>query len=68
MTELYTDTGSMCLTKHGEQLCGDHIEFRLSDRVSICVLADGLGSGVKANILATLTSQILAKNPAPHNW
>lgn len=60
MTELYTDTGSMCLTKHGEQLCGDHIEFRLSDRVSICVLADGLGSGVKANILATLTSQILA--------
>ena len=60
MIELYTDAGSMSLTKHTEQLCGDHIEFRLSDRVSICVLADGLGSGVKANILATLTSQILA--------
>ncbi len=60
MIELYTDAGSMSLTKHGEQLCGDHIEFRLDERVSICVLADGLGSGVKANILATLTSQILA--------
>ena len=60
MIKLYTDTGSMALTKHGEQLCGDHVEFRLDDHVSICVLADGLGSGVKANILATLTSQILA--------
>ena len=60
MHELYTDTGCMTLTKFGEQLCGDHIEFRLDDHVSICVLADGLGSGVKANILATLTSQILA--------
>ena len=60
MNNLFTDTGSMSLIKRGEQLCGDHIEFRVDDHVTICVLADGLGSGVKANILATLTSQILA--------
>ena len=60
MNDLYTDTGSMSLIKRSEQLCGDHIEFRIDDHVTICVLADGLGSGVKANILATLTSQILA--------
>lgn len=60
MNDLYTDMGSMSLTKYTEQLCGDKIEFRMNDHTSICVLADGLGSGVKANILATLTSQILA--------
>ncbi len=58
--DLYTDAGCMMLTKTGEQLCGDKVVFRHSDRTSICVLADGLGSGVKANILATLTAEILA--------
>lgn len=58
---LCADIGYMSLNHAGEQLCGDHIEIAGQDGdSSVIVLADGLGSGVKANILSTLTARILS--------
>lgn len=56
--KLYYEWGTRQLYKHGEELSGDSITVsRHSDSVTLA-LSDGLGSGVKANILATLTTRI----------
>lgn len=61
MNNLCTDIGYYSLNKSGEQLCGDHIDVvEQNGRETIVVLADGLGSGVKACILSTLTSKIIS--------
>ncbi len=57
---LFFEIGSSQLIKHGEELCGDSVITRNSPEGAVIIMSDGLGSGVKANILSTLTSTILS--------
>ena len=61
MNDLCAEIGYKSINHFGEELCGDHIEtIENPDGSTVVVLADGLGSGVKASILSTLTSKIIS--------
>jgi len=57
--KLFYEWGTKQLQKKGEELCGDNVAVaRHADYVTLA-LSDGLGSGVKANILSILTTRIV---------
>ena len=61
MNDLCADIGYKSINHFGEQLCGDHVDIiETGDDSTVVVLSDGLGSGVKASILSTLTSKIIS--------
>jgi hypothetical protein len=58
---LFIESGGANICKHREILCGDSLAVSPMDTGKLMVLSDGLGSGVKANILATLTTGIATR-------
>ncbi|HEX8927019.1 MAG TPA: SpoIIE family protein phosphatase [Terriglobales bacterium] len=62
----FVEIGTYMVPKHGQHIAGDIFlsqKLREEDR-TVSVLSDGLGSGVKANVLATLTATMALRYTA----
>ncbi|HUT90429.1 MAG TPA: PP2C family protein-serine/threonine phosphatase [Thermoguttaceae bacterium] len=58
---VFYEFGLKQMNKKREELCGDSVVFSAMPDWATLVLSDGLGSGVKANILSTLTTRIATR-------
>lgn len=56
--KVFYEFGLRQMNKKGEELCGDSVDFSLQTEQATLVFSDGMGSGVKASILSTLTTRI----------
>ena len=58
--DLFIEMEAAQFTKTGQAACGDDVRFLTVERENrhLCALSDGLGSGVKANVLATMTTSM----------
>ena len=59
--KVFYEFGLRQINKKREELCGDSVEFTLRPESATLVFSDGLGSGVKASILSTLTTRIATR-------
>lgn len=60
MNNYFIEIGNKSIQKNGQQVCGDVFMSRKlqEEGRSVAVLSDGLGSGIKANVLATMTASM----------
>ena len=63
MNDLCIDIDYSQLFKHGQNIGGDvyYIDRSENSNIMTVILSDGLGSGVRANVLASLTSHMASK-------
>ncbi len=59
--KVFYEFASRQLNKRDEELCGDSVAFSIRPSWATLVFSDGLGSGVKACILSTLTTRIATR-------
>lgn len=59
----FIEMESAQITKTGQAACGDDVRFLTVERENrhLAALSDGLGSGVKAHVLATMTTSMAIK-------
>jgi len=59
--KVFYEFGLRQMNKKKEELCGDSVEFLPGSTSATLVFSDGMGSGVKASILSTLTTRIASR-------